>query len=383
MNRQFFDPNNEDYLYQTVRDKIIRDKQVDIDVNSNFKNMMSKLMNQVYQSKQDKTIDELNDICSNSINLFFVNIIDKKIKKHETKNNNEHSSIQDTAKMEDNSKNDDNFFRKLYDVLNSDEDNSELAEHFQGSGPSVSSKTQTVTTLVEKKDNNNTKQLLSNILSVLKSSSNKQTGQIGKNRLIILDVLNSTTVSAAGKYAFYNTNDKIENITCTLESTQKLVGVFEVYLEFLSLHNIKLGPGAEYGSHTNANIEVCHTFLLNIDGLDLENNGILSNISEFTDSTIVIPNETYGYNDNAYDEDVGSEGGATGDTSTNTKYTSHVYRLKSNYVGTVNYGNGKDLSKFVVTLRGQFRGLDVNTTEVLVAASDNGRVQIGLVFKQI
>ena len=59
MNRQFFDPNNEDYLYQTVRDKIIRDKQVDIDVNSNFKNMMSKLMNQVYQSKQDKTIDEL------------------------------------------------------------------------------------------------------------------------------------------------------------------------------------------------------------------------------------------------------------------------------------------------------------------------------------
>lgn len=378
MDRHFFDQDNEDYLYQSVRDKIIRDKQVDIDVNSNFRNMMSKLMNQVYQSKQDKTVDELNDICSNSINLFFVNIIDKKIKKHETKNNNQHSNIQDTKKMEDSSNNDDMFFKKLYDVLNSDEDNSELAEHFQGSGPSVSSKTQTLSTLVDKKDDNSVKKLLSNILSAL---NNQKSSGPKKKFLVIIDVL---PTNADNTFSAWTDNDEITDIRCPLNTNLELINDCEVYLEFLSLQNTKSAPAADF-----CNIELCHSFVIEIDELTFDNSGIYSNNQDLGGTNkIVIPNETFGFNDNGFNEDVGgalSSGGAQGDVNpiggaqpADPRLTSHIYKMKSNYLGKV----GSDTyTTFKVSIKAQKSGTTTELTPLY--AGTHARVQIGLLFKEI
>ena len=87
------------------------------------------------------------------------------------------------------------------------------------------------------------------------------------------------------------------------------------------------------------------------------------------------------------DESVGgtsSSGGAEGDssnTSGGVPKSSHVYKLKSNYLGLV--GGGEKHHEFKITLTGTRRATNGARAVDLYAQGNDTRVQIGLLFKEV
>ena len=94
--------------------------------------------------------------------------------------------------------------------------------------------------------------------------------------MVILDVLPVSGTFAAG--------DEFKNIQCRLINTFKISNKYDVYLEFISLHDI-------VGATATDNIENYHSFILKIN--ELRSLNTLSNNNQFIDS-LIIPNETYG-----------------------------------------------------------------------------------------
>ena len=94
--------------------------------------------------------------------------------------------------------------------------------------------------------------------------------------MVILDVLPDSGIFAAG--------DEFQNIQCRLINTFKISKKYDVYLEFISLHDI-------VGATATDNIEKYHSFILKIN--ELRSLNTLSNNNQFIDS-LIIPNDTYG-----------------------------------------------------------------------------------------
>jgi hypothetical protein len=94
--------------------------------------------------------------------------------------------------------------------------------------------------------------------------------------MVILDVLPDSGIFATG--------DEFQNIQCRLINTFKISKKYDVYLEFISLHDI-------VGATATDNIENYHSFILKIN--ELRSLNTLSNNNQFIDS-LIIPNETYG-----------------------------------------------------------------------------------------
>ncbi len=94
--------------------------------------------------------------------------------------------------------------------------------------------------------------------------------------MVILDVL-----PASGTFT---ASDEFKNLQCRLINPFTISSKYDVYLEFISLHDI-------VGATVTDNIENYHSFILKIN--ELRSLNTLSNNNEFVDS-LIIPNETYG-----------------------------------------------------------------------------------------
>jgi hypothetical protein len=246
-----------------------------------------------------------------------------------------------------------------------------------------------------------------------------------QNQIIILDLDNTTANPIS-----------LTDFSCNLQDNLIISGETDVYLEFISLHNI-------HGNSTSAsriNLETFHCFTLNIR----EFNRYYTSFSNRSDLSgqIIIPNDSFGYQDEGVEEiiDSGVAGGGstttivlssgsssvddfynnyyviitggTGEgqirkitdyvgssltatvatwtaTDTTSTYnitkeptprrvlTSQSVKLKSNFLFTMNPDKVQDLT---VTFKGLQMGNTV--TEDLYLADINSRVQIGILFKQ-
>jgi hypothetical protein len=105
-----------------------------------------------------------------------------------------------------------------------------------------------------------------------------------KPYMVILDVLpKDTSTSNSSLLKNFTKGDKFNNISCTLINTFRTGFKYDIYLEFVALHDI-IGPN-------DLNIENYHSFILKIS--ELKSLNTLSNNNEFIDS-LIIPNDTYG-----------------------------------------------------------------------------------------
>lgn len=181
---------------------------------------------------------------------------------------------------------------------------------------------------------------------IIYTSTNK-TNMPKEHNVVILDVYPGDGI-------------EIKNYVCELNENLNITTVCDVYLEFISIHNIG-------GATKTNNIEFFHTFLLQLIGLATPNT--ISNNNNIVNK-YVIPNETYGIND------VGDTGGT--DTGASTPATSMVVRLKSNYICTL---QPKIVKTIKVTFEGLKHGAKDATIETLKGMDVNGRLQIGLLFK--
>jgi len=94
--------------------------------------------------------------------------------------------------------------------------------------------------------------------------------------MVILDVLPTSGTFTAG--------NEFKNLQCRLINTFTLNSKYDVFLEFISLHDI-------VGATVEDNIENYHSFILKIN--ELRSLNTLSNNNQFVDS-LIIPNDTYG-----------------------------------------------------------------------------------------
>ena len=107
----------------------------------------------------------------------------------------------------------------------------------------------------------------------------------------------------------FTESDGISGVICTLEQTLDLSRPYDVYIEYITMHNLR-------GNDTNkTSFELFHAFALDIDELKAQT---YSNLSPFS-GKIILPNELFGNNDG------GELSGGIADAN------SYVLRLKSNY----------------------------------------------------
>lgn len=172
---------------------------------------------------------------------------------------------------------------------------------------------------------------------IYQNSNFKYVNEPGK--LVVLD----SGVIANGSQAIFNVS---------LIETFKLDSPCDIYLEFISLNNLKTGAA---GTH----LETANLFTLKIDQLPLKT---LSNNANLFDK-YVIPNETFGTSD------IGGEGANADDATT------YNIKLKSNYMCSVTPG---DYNTFNITVQ----YLAGATYDYLYGNTGNGRVVIGLYFKK-
>ena len=134
--------------------------------------------------------------------------------------------------------------------------------------------------------------------------------------------------------------------------------ISDVYLEFLSLQNLK---GPTLGTNPiHRSLERYHCFALEIDQFKMKT---ASNISSLS-TKYIIPNESFGLND------VGAETVETNNT------TSLNIKLKSNYMTTI---NPMKITNLKTTLYGYNHGKSLH---VLQSKDRYGRVMMGLYVKK-
>jgi hypothetical protein len=363
MEQQFLSTENLDRLYDSVQSTILTEKNIDIDNNSQFKSLIPKLAIQVYDKKQGLSLEELNEVCLKTVTIFFTNIINKKIKKRE-EDTESFEDYSESTYSNDGKKEDDDFFEKLKEAVDkSESENGKmLLEPFQN--------------MTENSDNNS-------------SYNPNNTPPIYKFKqdpfIVVLDVHPSNNDPNSN----LTINDEFKEIKCTLSETIKLTKKCNIYLEFLVLNELKQAEHVGSGS-LDSNIEAFHTFVLKIN--ELKGQQTISN-NTFFNGSIVIPNDTYGYNENATGEIVGIHGdpanvtptgggdGNPSDANGYKKYTSHTIKLKSNFICTEGKGTFTTFTVSISGLLASPNGISVPLT--LAAASSNSRLQVGLLFKPI
>ena len=333
---QFLSPKNLESLYNSVQSTILTEKNIDIDSNSQFKSLIPKLAKQVYEKKTGLSLEELNEVCLKTVTIFFTNIIDKKLKKRE-ESTEPFQDYGESTDPTDGNKDDDDFFEKLKNNINNFENEDTLLEPFQDSGN--------------------------------RNNNHRETYKEQKNPFIV--VLDVMPLDENRDFTFWTINDEFKNRKCILNEKIELKTDCDIYMEFLLLNNAKIE------TPSIGNIESIHSFVLDIPELTgqktISNNQLLSN-------NIIIPNDTYGYNDNAIGEDVGgANGGADGGIPPTGKLTSTTIKLKSNFICTQ---SPKTFSHFTVSLKGIPGPTQIPfDSPYLVAGSQEARFQVGLLFK--
>ena len=135
-----------------------------------------------------------------------------------------------------------------------------------------------------------------------------------KNQLIILD-LNNTTASPI----------TLTDFACNLQENLIISRETDVYLEFISLHAIHGNSTAA----TRLNLELFHCFTLNIK----EFNRYYTSYSNLSDLSgqIIIPNDTFGYQDTSEEEIVDSGVVAAANSGTTIKLSAESSAVDDTY----------------------------------------------------
>ena len=145
-----------------------------------------------------------------------------------------------------------------------------------------------------------------------------------EHKMVVLDMYPATSKNNNGAFT---ESEGISSVICTLEQTLDLSRPYDVYIEYITMHNLR-------GNDTNkTSFELFHAFALDIDELKAQT---YSNLSPFS-GKIILPNELFGNNDS------GELGGGIADAN------SYVLRLKSNYICRI---EGGSFSRFTITLEG-------------------------------
>ena len=177
------------------------------------------------------------------------------------------------------------------------------------------------------------------------SLSSKSSNIEKEHNMVILDINPGAT-------------KEIKDFSCNLNTDLVITELCDVYLEYISLHALT--------GNDNKNIESFHTFLLKMAEISTK---VISNNNQLTDK-FIIPNETYGINDNVAD----TAGGVDAGGGLLAPITSMVVKLKSNYVSTM-------YPKTIKTIKITLEGLKTDGTIETIKCGTGGRLQIGLLFK--
>jgi hypothetical protein len=189
--------------------------------------------------------------------------------------------------------------------------------------------------------------------SIVETFDNEETfKQMPYNQMVILD----TQVIAA--------DVTLDSFSIQLSSSLIINRPYDVFLEFISLHNLN-------GNTTN--IEQYHSFVVNVSHIDIHTRSNNPHLHE----KLVIPNDSYGTSDNSAD---------SGDGNPGVDASSITLKLKSNYVGTVGntYFNNPNqkattINDFLLTIQGVKQNVD--SPETLKSVGSHGRAQVALFFK--
>ena len=160
-------------------------------------------------------------------------------------------------------------------------------------------------------------------------------------------------------------NGEINNVRVELVEPIIIDGMADVYIEYIGLHALKSGTGAQ------THLENVNLFGLRIDEIPINVGTTNADLLGY----YLFPNETYGKNDNSADAP-GAE--ADGAQSTRVDATTYTVKLKSNYLTTVNSGSYKT---FTLSLLG-LTYVAGDNYDFVQGAQAGSRIVIGLFFKR-
>ena len=168
-----------------------------------------------------------------------------------------------------------------------------------------------------------------------------------RTQLIILD-LNNTTTSPIS----------LTDFACNLQDNLIISRETDVYLEFISLHAIHGNSTAA----TRLNLELFHCFTLNIK----EFNRYFTSYSNRSDLSgqIIIPNDTFGYQDTSEEEIIDSGVVAAADSATTIKFSaesSAVDDTYNNYYVILTGGTGEGQVRKITDYAGSTKVATVGT----------------------
>jgi hypothetical protein len=168
-----------------------------------------------------------------------------------------------------------------------------------------------------------------------------------RTQLIILD-LNNTTASPIS----------LTDFACNLQDNLIISRETDVYLEFISLHAIHGNSTAA----TRLNLELFHCFTLNIK----EFNRYYTSYSNLSDlnGQIIIPNDTFGYQDTSEEEIIDSGIVAAADSATTIKFSaesSAVDDTYNNYYVILTGGTGEGQVRTITDYVGSTKVATVGT----------------------
>ena len=175
-----------------------------------------------------------------------------------------------------------------------------------------------------------------------------------EHKMVVLDMYPATSKNNNGAFT---ESEGISSVICTLEQTLDLSRPYDVYIEYITMHNLR-------GNDTNkTSFELFHAFALDIDELKAQT---YSNLSPFS-GKIILPNELFGNNDNDATYGVADA-------------NSYVLRLKSNYICRI---EGGSFSRFTITLEGLGNNAgssDASTTLTTMTSSRQSTGVTGLTW---